>query len=80
MLELTTSKLDLKLDGVHYSIRFPTVLEWESYNSAITKDGSEILKAMELLNKCGLPNDVCEKLELPHFKAILETLATEKKS
>lgn len=78
-MEITRSKLKLKLYGEDYEMSFPTISKWREYQNKITKgDVDEITAAIGFLCDLGLPKDVCEDVELEHLNQIISAFVQKK--
>lgn len=83
MIELNRRALEVKIDGVVYSLKYPTVLQLKRLSEA-TKDLSadksqEIDLIVDLLESLGLPRDVSFGLEPEGFQRIVEALSGAQK-
>ena len=74
MLELTTEKLQIKIDGAPYELRYPTVSDSIKFEGAT----DDIKTIKDYLESLGLPAGVFETLQTDHVKAIVFELVKKK--
>lgn len=79
MLEFKKSVLQVKIEGVEYSIKFPTIKAVKSLQEQ-SKEGKELESTLSFLSALGLPVEVAEELEPAHLQAIVEALSGAKKN
>jgi hypothetical protein len=77
MLELNSKTLDLKFNDKVYKLKYPTVKELRGFKKA--KDGDEFDTVISMFINAGLPEKICESLEIDHIEAIIKELTTTKK-
>jgi len=77
MLELSSKKLDLKFNEKIYNLRYPTVKELRVFSK--TKSDDQVEEVVMLLKAVGLPEKVCNQLEVDHMRILVEELTTTKK-
>ena len=78
-MELTTEKLNVKIDGVAYSLSYPTVKQMRGFE----KKGEEDVGIDDLcsfLVGSGLPKEVVENLQANHMNQIVGGLMGKQKS
>lgn len=71
-MELVTDKVNIKIDGVAYSLSHPKVknIRFLSKN----KDELDIDSVINLVVSCGLPENVVDDLTADHLNKIVEVL------
>lgn len=81
MLEFKKSVLELKIDGIEYTMKFPTIKAVRSLQESSKGSVEGDLKpTLDFLASLGLPVEVAEELEPSHLQAIVETLSGSKKN
>jgi hypothetical protein len=79
MLEFNSRKLEIKFDGTIHTLSFPTVKQMNEYNDSFETEKNKVKLICDFIARLGLPEDVCEKLEMHHLEAILKELTEVKK-
>ena len=71
-MELVSEKLTVKIDGVVHELNYPTVKQIK----ALEKPESEIKmnEICSLIEGCGLPVDVIDKLQANHLNSLVGAL------
>jgi ribosomal protein L5 len=77
MLELNSKTLDLKFNDKIYKLKYPTVKELKGFKRA--KDGEEFDSVVKMFVNAGLPEAICDSLEIDHVEAIIKELTSTKK-
>ena len=77
MLELSRKVIQVRFDGVDYSVRVPNAREIKEMQSAGLSD---IDQSITLLDKLGLPADVAWELDAESLQRVFEALIPAKKS
>jgi len=81
MLEIERSNLKMVIYGDEYAVKYPTVKMIRDFTEKSKQDGvDEFNVTIELLEKCGLPQDLLYGLEAPHLNLIVEAVTSQKKS
>lgn len=85
MLEINKRVLEVKIDGVVYKLKYPTVLQLKQLSEAAKSLESNKTEELELLisllETLGLPKAVSYELEPEAFQKIIEILSgAQKKS
>lgn len=77
-MELVTEKLTVKFDGVVHELSYPTIRQIKS----LEKPESEIKidEICKLLEGCGLPSEVIDKLQANHMNELVGALVGKQKS
>mgnify|MGYP003149273044 CR=1 FL=1 len=78
-MKLEASKITLEWEGTEYKLRRPKVKESMLFTKAVSKLSDDkivekIELAIEQLDKCGLPREVTEEMEMTHLTAIQNLL------
>lgn len=71
-MEFVTTKANIKIDGIAYSLSYPKVKDIRG----LSKKNQEldIDAVVSLVVSCGLPSDVVDELEADHLNKIIEVL------
>ena len=79
MLELNSTKLEIKFNGEVNNLTFPTVKQMREYAKNYEESDDKIEVITKFLIGLGLKKDVCDLLEFNHLEKILEELTKSKK-
>lgn len=74
MIELKLETMKLKIAGEEYEMTLPYGDSVDALNEKLQKDenkGRELRLMREFFVEHGLPEDVCKKLQLPHYNQIM---------
>jgi hypothetical protein len=82
-MEITKTQIELKAFGQDYKLCPPPARSVAEFKKELTLAGEDDVLLVEIasrfLEKCGLPKDVCEQLELDHMHKLIELVSAKKK-
>ena len=81
-MEISKTKIQIKAFGKDLEISPPSALKVAQFKKEIgdvEKDEMAlILKSHEFLKSCGVPQEICEDLEIHHITKLIEMISVKK--